>query len=90
MIKIYGDLKCEKLLLYGANEKCLDLTELISISQFTEFYGLALARDFNVENYDFVLYYHQNGKVEAIAGFSNMEEFEVASKYLGEYLKMGN
>lgn len=88
MIKNYEELKCEKLLLYGANEKCLCLTELITVNDFTEFYGLALTRDFNVENYEFVLYYHQNGTVESIAGFSNMLEFEVACKYLGEYLNM--
>ena len=89
MINTYENLKCEKLLQYGANEKCLCLTELMTVDDFTDFYGLALIRDFNLENYEFVLYYHQNGTVEAIAGFSNMVDFEAASKYLGEYLKVG-
>ena len=88
MTNKYEKIKCDKLLKYGANEKCLSLTELMKVTDFTEFYGVALTRDFNVENYEYVLYYHQNGTVECIAGFSNMEEFEVASKCLGEYLKM--
>lgn len=88
MINTYENLKCEMLLKYGANDICLCLTELITVNDFTEFYGLALTRDFDLENYEFVLYYHQNGTVEASAGFSSMVEFEVACKYLGEYLKM--
>ena len=69
MINIYEDLKCEKLLQYGANEMYLCRTELMSVTDFTEFYGLALTRDFNIENYEFVLYYRQNGTVESIGVF---------------------
>jgi hypothetical protein len=88
LINTYENLKYEKLLQYGANEMCICRTELMLVTDFTEFYGLALTRDFNIENYEFVLYYEQNGTVESIVGFSNMIEFEAASKSLGEYLKM--
>lgn len=87
-IKDYEAMKCEKLLEYGANKDYLWLTECETVDNFINWYGLDLALDLGLDKYKYVIYYHESGSVHAHGGFNNLEEFEKACQFVGNYLNM--
>lgn len=89
-IDYYEEMKCDALLHHGCPDESLWLTEVQTVDQFDQYFSTddqTAAEFYGLEDYDFVVYYHENGEVHAHAGFNDEAEFDLACKTIADYLK---
>jgi len=89
-IDYFEEQKCEALLHHGCPEDSLWLVECTTVDQFNQYYSTddqTAAEFYGLDDYEFVLYFHESGEVHAHAGFDDEQSFDSACKTIADYLK---
>lgn len=89
-VEYYEEQKVERLLHWGCPSDQFWLTEVQTVDQFNEHFCSETEVDedyYGLNDFDFVVYYHESGEVHCHAGFNDEEEFDSACQTIAEYLK---
>jgi|APSaa5957512622_1039677.scaffolds.fasta_scaffold54388_2 hypothetical protein len=89
-VEHYEALKVEKLKSFGCPESELWLTEVQTIEAFEVLYGndnYDPISEFDLHEYFYVVYHHQDGEVTVVAGFNTYDEFELGCEHIANFIK---
>jgi hypothetical protein len=89
-VDYYEEQKCELLPYYGCPHEKLWLIEVQTVEQFNDQYCTETETEedfYSLQDFEYVLYYHESGEVHSHVGFNDDSEFIQACEVIAEYLK---